>query len=123
MGKIKYIDPELEKAISSIAPAIRKEVGFSFDIAKRIGEILASKHWSQADLARATGKKTSLVSRWLSGTHNFTIQTIADIEAATGSTVISVKKARNGQPVNGYGPGSRKSLYLSESKKTSYGSK
>lgn len=94
MTKYKYIDPEFKEALEKTNPALRKEVGFSFDIAKRISDVLAAKHWTQADLARATGKKASLVSRWLSGTHNFTIQTIAEIENALGVTLISVSNKR-----------------------------
>ena len=90
MAKIKYIDPDFKKELELINPAVRKEVGLSFDIAKRISDLLAAKSWTQADLARATGKKAPLITRWLSGTHNFTIQTIAEIESALGAPVISV---------------------------------
>ena len=98
MVKIKYIDPVFKENLEQTNPAVRKEVGFSFDIARRITEIMAQKHWNQADLARATWKKASLVSRWLSGTHNFTIQTIAQIECALGASVISVSKTRGKPP-------------------------
>lgn len=94
MSKIKYIDPEFKAALEQINPAVKKEVGLSFDIAKRISNLMIAKRWSQADLARATGKKAPLVSRWLSGTHNFTIQTIAEIETALGATIISVRNAK-----------------------------
>jgi Predicted transcription factor, homolog of eukaryotic MBF1 len=94
MSRIKYIDPELKKALGKVPPSIRREVGLSFDIAGRIIEILNQKHMSQADLARAVGKKPALVSRWLSGTHNFTIQTLSQIEAALGVSIIHVTKAR-----------------------------
>lgn len=94
MARVKYIDPEFKRALVGISPVVRKEVGYSFDIAKRINAILEARHWSQADLARATGKKTPLVSRWLSGTHNFTIRTIAEIETALGAPVLNVSTAK-----------------------------
>ena len=93
MTKTRYIDPSYKESLEQVRPAIRKEVSYSFDIAKRINNILERKRWSQADLARATGKKTPLVCRWLSGTHNFTIRTIAEIEAALGEDLISVKQS------------------------------
>ena len=92
MVNIRYIDQDFKDSLEQVRPIIRKEVSYSFDIAKRIIDVLERKRWSQADLARATGKKTPLVSRWLSGTHNFTIRTIAEIEAALGEDLISVKK-------------------------------
>ena len=91
MAQIRYIDQDFKESLEQVRPIIRKEVSYSFDIAKRINDILERKRWSQADLARATGKKTPLVCRWLSGTHNFTIRTIAEIEAALGEELISVK--------------------------------
>ena len=94
MARIKYIDPELKKALGKVSPSIRREVGLSFDISRRIIEVLEQKHMSQADLARAVGKKPAMVSRWLSGTHNFTIQTLAQIEAALGVSIIRVTKTR-----------------------------
>lgn len=94
MTKIYYIDSMLKEELEKVPPVTRKEVGFSFDIAKRIYDILEKKHWSQVDLAKATGKKTPVVTRWMSGTHNFTMRTIAEIEVALGEEIISVKKSR-----------------------------
>ena len=92
MSRIKYVDPEFKKALEGVAPSVRREVGLLFDIAGRINEILKKKNMSQADLARAVGKKPALISRWLSGTHNFTIQTISQIETALGTSIILVKR-------------------------------
>jgi ribosome-binding protein aMBF1 (putative translation factor) len=94
MNRIKYIDPKLKEAFQTVSPSVQREVDISFDIAKRISDLLTVKHMSQADLARACNKKPALVSRWLSGTHNFTIQTIAVIETALGASIITVQKSR-----------------------------
>lgn len=123
MVKINYIDPDLESAIKDVNPVIRREVSYSFDIAKRISEVLASKHWSQADLAKATGKKAALVSRWLSGTHNFTIRTLAEIETALGAPIVVVYKTRNRKIVDGYMIRARKPIYLTDSANAKYGGK
>ena len=54
------IDSEFRESLEQVRPVIRKEVGYSFDIAKRINDILERKRWSQADLARAIGKKSDI---------------------------------------------------------------
>ncbi|MBP3202170.1 MAG: helix-turn-helix transcriptional regulator [Bacteroidales bacterium] len=95
--KAKYIDPELKDFINGIPKPIEKEVGYSFDIAKRILDVLHKKGWSRSDLAKATGKRESEITRWLSGTHNYTIRTIALIESALGEEIISVKRYRRSQ--------------------------
>ena len=121
MARTKYIDPVFAKAVKSVNPSIMKEVGYSFDIAKRINDLLILKKWTQADLARALGKPKPLVSRWLSGTHNFTIQTIAQIETALGQPLISVKKTSIKKAVHGYKPQIDRAHYLNEASATGYG--
>ncbi len=48
-------------------------------IAARILNLLADKGWSKSDLAIKTNKHNSEISRWLNGTHNFTIDTLTEI--------------------------------------------
>ena len=103
MAYVRYIDPELGERLNSVSPLVRKECGYEFDIAARIHEVLKRKRWSQADLARATGKKEATVSLWMSGTHNFTIRTISEIELALGEPIISIRRYRkNNGVVDGY---------------------
>lgn len=85
-----YIDPIFQDALNSVPKRIKGEVDRSFDIANRINAILNQKGWSQTDLARKTGKSCTVVSRWLSGTQNFTLRTIALIEEALDTELIQV---------------------------------
>ena len=62
----------------------------SFGIAERISEILKSKGLTQKDFARLLGKRESEISKWMTGRHNFTTQTIARIETALGDKVLMV---------------------------------
>ena len=58
----------------------------------------------------------------MSGQHNFTIATIAKIEAVLGEDIISVKKYR--KPVSGYAQMSKeKRQWLSENGRSKYGRK
>lgn len=45
-----------------------------------IDEAIKIKGWKKRDFAKAIGKKPSEISKWLSGTHNFTADTLFDIE-------------------------------------------
>lgn len=49
-------------------------------LAIRIDEAIKIKGWKKQDFAKAIGKKASEISKWLSGTHNFTADTLFDIE-------------------------------------------
>jgi DNA polymerase V len=56
----------------------------------RIRQLMKQKGLRQVDLARILGKSQPLVSRWLSGKENFTIDTLHQIEHALGATILSV---------------------------------
>lgn len=67
----------------------------SVQIANRIYEIMEDKGLSQKDIAHLLGKTETEVSRWLSGTHNMTMATLAKISLALGTDIIRVTKRRN----------------------------
>ena len=82
----------LEERRKSISKDVDISVRQSFDIVDRIHEILAKQGKEQKDLARLLGKKESEISKWMSGTHNFTINTLAKIQAVLGESIIHVSK-------------------------------
>lgn len=113
----------LEKELKEIPSDIKRESELTVEIVKRIYDILARKGWSQADLARATHKTEAEVSRWMSGTHNFTIKSIALIESALKERIITVNQYRKTpEMVSGYRISSRKAAFLSDVKEK-YGKK
>jgi len=83
-------NPMLEKRRKLIPSEIDLFVTRSFDIVDRIHEILSSKNLDQKDLATLLGKQESEISKWMSGTHNFTVKTITRIEKVLGSSIIKV---------------------------------
>lgn len=51
---------------------------------------------TQKDLATKLGKSEAEISKWMRGTHNFTISTIKKIEVALDCEILSVKKTLDG---------------------------
>jgi len=80
----------LEARRKKVNPEIRQMVNRSFEIVDRIHEILAAKGMKQKDLAELLGKKEAEISKWMRGTHNFTLDTIASIEDALKAPILSV---------------------------------
>lgn len=76
--------------LTAIPAEQKAEFDLSFGIAERISEILKAKGLTQKDFARLLNKRESEISKWLTGRHNFTTQTIARIETALGSKLISI---------------------------------
>ena len=80
----------IEARRQKVNPEIRRMVDMSIKIVDRIHEILKAKGLKQKDLALRLGKKESEISRWMRGTHNFTIDTLIAIEDALGEPIIAV---------------------------------
>jgi len=80
----------LEERRKKISKDIDISVKQSFDIVDRIHEILAKQGKEQKDLAHLLGKRESEISKWMTGTHNFTLNTLAKIQAVLGESIIEV---------------------------------
>lgn len=83
----------IEARRRKVSAEVKKRVGMSFMIVDRIHSILEDKGMKQKDLAVLLGKKESEISKWMRGTHNFTIDTIAGIENALGEPILEVVHA------------------------------
>ena len=83
-------NPLFRQCLAAIPEEQQVEFELSFGIAERISEILKSKGLTQKDFARLLGKRESEISKWMTGRHNFTTQTIARIETALGDKVLMV---------------------------------
>ncbi len=62
------------------------------DIVIRVHQLLREKGWTQKDLAGKLEKTTPEVRKWLSGDHNFTLRSLAKLEAELGAEIIYVPK-------------------------------
>lgn len=80
----------LESRLQEIPKDIEEFVSLSFDVSDRIRDLLEKKGWSQKKLAKLLGKRESEVSKWLRGTHNFTLETIAKISIVLKDKLIYV---------------------------------
>ena len=77
-----------------LTPEIQKQVDMQVMIANRIYDLLEQKGMSQKDLAQRLGKTETEVSRWLCGTHNLTMATLAKIAVALEDDIIVPTKSR-----------------------------
>ena len=76
--------------LSRIPADMRKQVDMSWAIADKIDALLKQKGLSQKEFAHLMGKTEPEVSRWVGGTHNFTLRTLAKISTVLGEDVIRV---------------------------------
>lgn len=64
------------------------------DIVVRVHQLLKEKGFSQKDLADKLEKRPSEVNKWLIGEHNFTLRSLAKLEAELGDTIIHVPQRK-----------------------------
>ena len=80
----------IEARRKHVNPLVRQNVDLSFQIVDRIHEILMAKGLRQKDLALRLGKKEAEISKWMRGTHNFTIDTLVSIENALRAPIMQI---------------------------------
>lgn len=80
------------QCLAEIPEEVKAEFDLSFGIADRLNALLKEKGISQRELANRMGKRESEVSKWLTGRHNFTMRTIAQISAVLNAPLIEVAR-------------------------------
>lgn len=80
------------QCLAGIPEETKAEFELSFGIADRLSTLLKEKGISQRELANRMGKRESEVSKWLTGRHNFTMRTIAQISAALNAPLIEIAR-------------------------------
>ena len=88
----KIFSPIIQEAYDSISPLDLATDLITDGIASRIALIMKEKGINKKELAALTHRRPSDVTRWLSGTHNFTCRTIALIEQALGVHIVEIVK-------------------------------
>lgn len=89
------VNPVMEEARRKhLTPEIQKQVDLQVMIANRIYDLLKQKGMTQKDLAKRLGKTETEVSRWLCGTHNITIATLAKVACVLDDDLITATTGR-----------------------------
>lgn len=86
----KYRSPLIDSLIANRNTNDFEKVKRNMLLAARIDEALKSKGWSKKQLADIMHKNPSEVTKWLSGTHNFTLETLYLIESYLNITLFEV---------------------------------
>ncbi|MEK6476040.1 helix-turn-helix transcriptional regulator [Catalinimonas sp. 4WD22] len=75
----KHRSELIQGLLSKSKPVDKQKARIKMIIAANIDEAIQEKGWTRSKLANELGVGRSLVSKWLSGTHNFTVDTLVDI--------------------------------------------
>lgn len=81
----------LSEMLNAITPGEQKNIDRKMMLAARIYDAMKAKGWNQKMLAEKMGKQPSEVSKWLSGTHTFTSDTLWAIGDMLGIDLLPVE--------------------------------
>lgn len=96
-----YSSNLIDDLLSNITPEEQEQIDYKMKLAAKIHAGLKSKGWKSLDLAKALNLKSpSLVSKWLSGTHNFTVDTLVDIQRVLNIQLFNVEVGKPTQTLN-----------------------
>lgn len=82
----------IDQLLAETSPRDQQRVRDRMMLAARIADALVEKGWNQKQLAEKMGKGQSEISKWLSGTHNFTTDTLSDLSVVLGVKLLCVKE-------------------------------
>jgi transcriptional regulator with XRE-family HTH domain len=88
----EHTSKELESLLAEITPQEQTRSDQRMMLAVKIDDARKAKGWSQTEFAEVMGQQPSVISKWLSGTNNFTTSTLWDIEEKLGVELIALKE-------------------------------
>jgi transcriptional regulator with XRE-family HTH domain len=78
----KYNSPKLQELIDQITPLEYEQSKVKMQLAARIEDIMITRGWNKSQFAERVGKNPSEITKWLSGTQNFTVDILTEIAAS-----------------------------------------
>jgi ribosome-binding protein aMBF1 (putative translation factor) len=78
----KYNSSKLRELLDELTPLEYEQSKAKMQLAARIEDIMISKGWSKSHFAERVGKNPSEITKWLSGTQNFTLDILTEIAAS-----------------------------------------
>jgi ribosome-binding protein aMBF1 (putative translation factor) len=84
-----YESDILNEIYDEISPSELKKVEKRMLLAQKISDGIKANGWEKSDFAKALNKPPAEITKWISGTYNFNIDTLFDIEEILGIELIT----------------------------------
>ena len=75
-----YSSPLIKELSDAVTLQEQEQTDYKMKLASKIYMAMKAIGMTQTQFAESMGKPVSLISRWMSGTHNFTVDTLIDIQ-------------------------------------------
>ena len=83
----KYKSVATEQLMKEITPLEKSKALNKMLLAAKIEDLMLARGWNKSTFAERVGKAPSEITKWLSGTHNFTNDTLTEISAILGVSI------------------------------------
>lgn len=80
----KYNSLKLQELLDEITPLEMEQTKVKMLLAARIEDFMRAKGWNKSQFAEKVGKNPSEITKWFSGTQNFTTDVLTEIASALG---------------------------------------
>jgi len=80
----KYNSSILNELLDEITPLEMEQTKVKMQLAASIEDYMNAKGWNKSQFAEKVGKNPSEITKWFSGTQNFTIDVLTEIASALG---------------------------------------
>ncbi len=95
-----YTSDILSEIFAEITPKEQKRTDSRMLLAAKIKDGMNTKGWRNKELAEAMEQNPSVITKWLSGTHNFTSDTLSDIEDVLGIKLLAIDEKKESQVIH-----------------------
>lgn len=89
-----YDSPLLLSLLEKTTPEAYERTCNRMMMAARIEDGMKAKGWNQTQFAKQIGQEASVISKWLSGTNNFTLDVLTDIQRVLGIQLLCVEEVK-----------------------------
>jgi transcriptional regulator with XRE-family HTH domain len=95
-----YSSQLIKELSDAITPQEQEQTDYKMKLAAKIYKAMKALGMTQTQFAESMKKPISLISRWMSGTHNFTVDTLVDIQRILGVSLLNVETTNSYAQVN-----------------------
>lgn len=86
----EYNSPLLQELLDEVTPLEMEQTNVKMQLAANIQDLIRSKGWSKTKFASEMNKTQPEISKWLSGVHNFTVETLVPISQVLGVEIAAL---------------------------------
>lgn len=86
----EYNSPLIQELLDEATPLELEQTNVKMQLAANIEELIRSKGWSKTKFASEMNKSQPEISKWLSGVHNFTVETLVQISQVLGVEIAAL---------------------------------